>query len=177
MARPLQMVLKTLMPRRAVPGKSVLDPSVTRMRVSVFDLDMLFHVNNGIYLQMADVARWDFLADMGGLRRMRQKRWYPVVAAAAIKFKKSLELNQKFTITTRVLGWDERIIYLEQVFAVGDVVHATIWIAGRFLRVGGKRVPAPDVIELLSPAQPPESPELPPEVAAWARAVDVAPRA
>ncbi len=170
------MTWKTLRPRKAVPGKSVLEPSVTRMRVNPFDLDLLFHVNNGVYLQMADVGRWDFIADLGGISKLRARRWYPVVAAATVKYKRSLQLGQRFTITTRVLGWDERAVYLEQVFAVGDTVHATAWIAGRFLQVGGKRIPMPDVVALLSGGTAPESPELPAEVAAWARAVDVAPR-
>jgi len=176
MSRIVQMTLKTLAPRRAVPGMSVLDTSVTKLRVNPFDLDLLFHVNNGIYLQMADVARWDFIADLGGISKMRAKRWYPVVAAASIKYKKSLQLGQRVTITTRVLGWDERVFYIEQVFTSGDTLHATAWIAGRFLAVGGKRIPAPEVVELLSNGTVPPSPELPPELAAWAKAVDVSPR-
>jgi len=176
MSRVLQMTAKTLLPRRAVPGKSVLDPSITTLRVNPFDLDLLFHVNNGVYLQMADVARWDLIADLGGISKMRHQRWYPVVAAASVKYKKSLQLGQQVTITTRVLGWDERVCYLEQVFTSGETLHATAWIAGRFLKVGGARIPAPEVVELLSNGPVPPSPELPPEIAAWAKAVDVAPR-
>jgi len=176
MSRVVQMAFKTLAPRRAVPGKSILEPSVTQLRVNVLDLDMLFHVNNGIYLQMADVARWDYLSDLGGLGKLRRKRWYPVVAAASVKYKRSMKLGEKITITTRVLGWDERCVYLEQVFTSGDKLNATAWIAARFLQVGGKRLDMPEVLELLADGEVPNSPELPAEVASWARAVDVAPR-
>jgi len=178
MSRVVQMVAKTLLPRKAVPGKSILEPSVTKLRVNVLDLDMLFHVNNGIYLQMADVARWDYLSDLDGMAKLRNKRWYPVVAAASVKYKRSMKLGEKITITTRVLGWDERCVYLEQVFtSQGGSLHATAWIAARFLQVGGERVAMPDVLELLSDGPVPPSPDLPTEVANWARAVDVAPRA
>jgi len=176
MSRVLQMTLKTLRPRRPVPGMGVLDPSVTTLRVNPFDLDLLFHVNNGVYLQMADVARWDYIADLGGIAKMRARRWYPVVAAASVKYRRSLKLGQQVTITTRVLGWDKRCVYLEQVFTSGGKLHATAWIAARFLAVGGARIPMPDVIDVLSDGDAPPSPELPKEVAAWARSVDVVPR-
>ena len=177
MSRVVQMLGRTLIPRRAVPGKGILEPSVTKLRVNVFDLDMLFHVNNGIYLQMADIARWDYLSDLNGMAKLRSKRWYPVVAAASVKYKRSMKLGEKITITTRVLGWDERCVYVEQVFtSKGGKLYATAWIAARFLQVGGKRIDLPEVLELLSDGPVPPSPELPEAVAAWARAVDVSPR-
>ena len=104
------------MPRRAVPGRGVLDPSVTRMRVHPGDLDFYLHVNNGVYLQMMDIARSNFIADVGGFGLLKDKGWYPVVAASTMKYRRSLQLGDRFEITTRVLGWDERVVYLEQVF-------------------------------------------------------------
>jgi YbgC/YbaW family acyl-CoA thioester hydrolase len=174
--RVLQLAWKTLRPRKSVPGMGVLDPSVTEMRVHPGDLDVLFHVNNGVYLQMADVARWNYMADLDGFRRLGERRWYPVVAASTVKYKRSLQLWDRFRITTRVLGWDERVVYMEQVFTRGDEVCATAWIAGRFLSRDGSRIPLPDVVALLGDEAPPASPELPPEVTAWARAVGVAHR-
>ena len=57
-------------PRRPVPGQGLLDPSVTRMRVRPADLDFYLHVNNGVYLQMMDVARSNYIADIGGFLGM-----------------------------------------------------------------------------------------------------------
>ncbi|WP_170220608.1 acyl-CoA thioesterase [Xylanimonas allomyrinae] len=172
----LQLAWKTFRPRKPVPGMGVLDPSVTEMRVHPGDLDVLLHVNNGVYLQMADVARWNFVADLDGSTRLGDRRWYPVVAASTVKYRRSLQLWDRFRITTRVLGWDERIVYLEQVFTRGDDVCATAWLAGRFLSKDGSRIPMPDVIALLGQDAPPASPPLPAEVTAWARSLDVAHR-
>ena len=105
------------MPRKAVPGRGVLEPSVTRMRVHPGDLDFYLHVNNGVYLQMMDVARSNFIADLGGFPLLKKKGWYPVVAASTMKYRRSLQLWDRFEIATRVLGWDERVVYLEQVFS------------------------------------------------------------
>jgi YbgC/YbaW family acyl-CoA thioester hydrolase len=174
--RSLQLTWKTFRPRPEIPGRELLEPSVTRMRVNLADLDIYLHVNNGTYLQMADVARWNYIADLGGMRRLAGRRWYPVVAATAIKYRRSLRLGEVFTITTRVLGWDARMLYIEQVFSRGDEVCTTIWLAGRFLSRSGQRIPAQDVIDLLGDDAPATSPQLPDEVAAWARAVDVAAR-
>ncbi len=159
-----------------MPGQGLLDPSVTRMRVRPGDLDIYFHVNNGVYLQMMDVARSHYIADIDGFPALKAKRWFPVVAAQTMTYRRSLKLGQRFEITTRVLGWDERVVYLEQNFTRAGERCARGIVAGRFLTQGtGERVSAPDVVALLSGDV--ESPELPEDVARWAQAVGVAHRA
>lgn len=175
MTRQIQLLLASTRPRRAVPGRGVLDASVTRMRVGPGDLDFYLHVNNGVYLQMMDVARSNLLADLGAIGLLADRGWYPVVAASTMKYRRSLRLGERFEITTRVLGWDERVVYLEQVFTRGGELSARGLVAGRFLARGsGERVPAPDVVGLLGGDL--ASPPLPDDVAGWARAVDVAAR-
>ncbi len=155
----------------------MLDPSVTRVRVLPTDLDLYLHVNNGTYLQMMDVARSNYIADIGGFPPLKEKAWYPVVAASTMTYRRSLRLGDRVHITTRVLGWDERVVYLEQVFTRRGEQCARGVVAGRFLTRGsGERVPAPAVVARLAGEQI-ESPELPDEVLRWARAVDVAHRA
>ncbi|MFK5644913.1 acyl-CoA thioesterase [Ornithinimicrobium sp. LYQ121] len=175
MARQIQLLRTSLRPRRPVPGQGLLDPSGTTMRVRPADLDFYLHVNNGVYLQMMDVARSNYIADLDGYPLLRAKRWYPVVAAQTVSYRRSMRLGQRFEITTRVLGWDERVVYLEQVFTSGGQHCARGLVAGRFLERGsGVRVPAPQAVGLLGPGV--VSPELPEDVASWARAVDVAHR-
>ena len=172
----LQLTWASLRPRKPIPGQKLLDPSVTRMRVHPGDLDLYLHVNNGSYLQMMDVARSNFVADLGGFALLGGRRWYPVVAASTMTYKRSLRLGNRFEITTRVLGWDERVVYLEQAFTCRGQLYGRGYVAGRFLGPGQERIPAPDVVALLGPDVPARSPELPADVAAWARAVDVAHR-
>lgn len=175
MARQLDILRALLRPRPPIPGQGILDPSVTRMRVRPSDLDIYLHVNNGVYLQMMDVARTNLIADIGGFPLLKQARWYPVVAAQTVSYRRSLKLGQVFEITTRVVGWDERMIYLEQVFTRGAEHVARGLVAGRFLTRGNNdRVPAPKVVALLAGEVP--HVELPEDVAQWARAIDVAHR-
>lgn len=173
----IQLTWASLRPRKPVPGMTILDPSVTTMRVHPGDLDFYGHVNNGVYLQMMDIARSNFIADLDGFHRLGDRKWYPVVAASTMRYKRSLKLWDKFEITTRVLGWDERIAYLQQDFTCRGQLYAQGYVAGRFLGPKAARIAAPDVVALLGSSAPPESPVLPDDVAAWARALDVAHRA
>ncbi|WP_108718217.1 acyl-CoA thioesterase [Miniimonas sp. S16] len=173
MARQLHLLRATVRPRRPVPGIDPLGVSITRMRVLPTDLDLYLHVNNGTYLQMMDVARSNYIADLAGFQRLAKHRWYPVVASSTMTYRASLRPFQAFEIHTRMVGWDERITYLEQVFLRGETECARGLVAGRFLQRGtGARVPAADVVELLAPGL--AQPELPAHVAEWAHAVGVA---
>ncbi|WP_256839391.1 acyl-CoA thioesterase, partial [Ornithinimicrobium faecis] len=112
MARQLALLRALLRPRAEIPGQGLLDPSTTTMRVRPADLDIYLHVNNGVYLQMMDVARTNYIADLGGFGLLKAKGWYPVVAAQTVSYRRSLTLGQRFEIRTSVVGWDERVIYL-----------------------------------------------------------------
>lgn len=175
MTRQIRLALATFRPRKAIPGQTVLDPSTTLTRVRPGDLDVYRHMNNAVYLNMMDTARTNLLADCGGMTRLNARGWYPVVAASTVKYKRSLVLWEPVEVTSRVLGWDARIVYLEQVVTTRGNLAARGIIAGRFLAKDGSRIPAQDIADLL--AEPGiASPELPADVLAWARAIDVAHR-
>ena len=175
MARMLQLTWTGLFPRRVRPGQTLLDPSVTRMRVMLQDLDSNLHVNNGTYLQMMDVARNNQIADLGMFSLARTKGWAPVVAASTVKYRRSLKPFERFEITSRILGWDARMFYMEQVFTRGEQLCARGVIASRFLDRKGNRISPLSVVRDATGESTP-SPELPDDVAAWARAIDVAHR-
>lgn len=103
---------------------------------------------------------------------IRKQGWYPVVAAETIQFKKSLTLGQRFTITTHILGWDEKSIFLEQRDTRGTHCIATATIDARFLsKKGGKVTPA----QGYKPAGYDQStPELPEYVYRWKESVQLA---
>lgn len=177
----LQLAWTGTFPRKRVPGRSILDSSTYTMRVLPQDLDLLMHVNNGSYLQLMDVARFRHIAESGGAELGRRNKWGAVVAASTMKYRRSLQLFDTFQLTTRVLGWDERCFYMEQVFTRRDKFCARGVVAARFLHQHtGDRIAPPVVVATLAESEgmptPPESPRLPDDVAAWARAWDVAPR-
>jgi acyl-CoA thioesterase FadM len=144
---------------------SALGPCRTRFRVWPGDIDVLFHVNNGVYLSMLDIARVDMMLRSGALRRLRARRFYPVVAAQTIRYRRSLRLFERFEVETRVVGWDEQAFLITHAFLRGDEVVAEAVVRVRFLAQGGKKPPSAEVLELLDMSGP--SPVLPESIAVW----------
>lgn len=150
---------------------SLWDETRTPFRVTLTDLDPLRHVNNGKYLSMLDLGRLDLMLRSGFWGAIAERGWYPVVSAQTITYKRSLTLGQRFELVTRVLGIDERAVYLEQTFVRRGVVVARAVVQGRFLRKSGGTVP-PE--ELLAAAGAPERDlTLPAWVHEWAGATRI----
>lgn len=142
---------------------SILGPARTAFRVWPTDLDVLMHVNNGVYLSLMDLGRVDLMLRSGMYHRFRARGWYPVVVAQTIQYRRSLTLFQPFEIETRVLGWDDKAILLAQEFhrPNGEVL-ATALVRARFLSKTGT-VPMQEFIAALGDPAPPG------EIPAYAR--------
>ncbi|WFR67438.1 thioesterase family protein [Curtobacterium flaccumfaciens] len=126
---------------------SLWDEVRTPFRVTLTDLDPLRHVNNGKYLSMLDLGRLDLMVRSGFWGEIAEHGWYPVVSAQTITYKRSLTLGQRFELVTRVLGVDDRAVYLEQTFVRRGSVVARAVVQGRFLRKTGGTVPTAELLE------------------------------
>src|SRR3954471_6483945 len=122
------------------PRCELLGPTRKRFIVWPPDLDVLFHVNNGVYLSMLDVARVDLMLRSGIGRRLRKTGIYPVVAAQTIRYRRSLQLFQTFEVETKVIGWDEKAFILQHNFIRRGEVVAEAVVRSRFLKRRGGTV-------------------------------------
>jgi acyl-CoA thioesterase FadM len=145
----------------------VMGPVRKRFIVWPPDLDVLGHVNNGVYLSMLDVARVDLMLRSGMAPKLRRAGFYPVVAAETIRFRRSLQLFQAFEVETTVIGWDEKAILIQHQFWRGAELSAEAFIRARFLKRKGGTVSTKELLDLIGWEQP--APELPSWVAAWNR--------
>src|SRR5687768_7148163 len=109
-------LLWTLVAARFRSRVPTLGPVQTPFRVWPTDLDVLMHVNNGVYLSMMDLGRIDLMTRSGLFATINERGWYPVVTAQTIQYRRSLKLFDRFDIVTRVLAWDDKTIMLEQRF-------------------------------------------------------------
>ncbi|KRF08741.1 4-hydroxybenzoyl-CoA thioesterase [Arthrobacter sp. Soil782] len=116
---------------------SMWDSASLPQRVQLTDIDIAMHVNNGMYLSLMDLGRFDLMIRSGIWKLMRRKGWTPVVNAETITFRKSLQLGQRYTIETRIMGFDERAIYFEQRMVHGGEIYARAYIATRLLSSDG----------------------------------------
>ncbi|NNG02495.1 MAG: thioesterase family protein [Inquilinus sp.] len=138
--------------------------SVVRFRVWPHDLDLNLHMNNGRYLALMDLGRLDLMLRLGLGPAIVGGRWMPVLASAVIRFRRSLAPFQRFALRTRVLGWDEKWIFMEHVFEVDGHIAARALVKGAF-RVNRGTVPAAEVVT--AAGWSPVSPEMPRYVAEW----------
>lgn len=174
----LRTMLHMLVSSRRGPRLGHYDVARTNFRVLPTDQDILNHMNNGVYLSIMDVARFDMLVRNGVWSIFKERGWYPVVVAETISFRKSLELWQKFTIESRILGFDDKAVYVEQRFVRPDgegnpEIYAQGFIRGRFLKRSGGVVSIDDLVEAVGAV--PESMDVPEWLLRWAPDVALAP--
>lgn len=108
-----------------------------RVRTLPTDIDILGHMNNGRYLSLFDLGRWDLLVRTGMADVMKRNDWYAVVSAETITFRKSLQLWQRFDVETRLLGHDDRAIYMEHRAVVRGEIYARAIVRARMLKRAG----------------------------------------
>lgn len=150
------------------PRLRALDESVVPLRVLPSDLDTNLHLNNGRYLTLMDLGRVDLLVRMGVVGEMRRRRWGAVVASAAIRFRRPLNLFQRFELRSRLLCWDDRWFYMEQRFVRAGDTAAVAIVKARFMAADGRRLSPAEVVAATEHAM--ESPPMPAGVRAWVQA-------
>ncbi|MFD2264045.1 thioesterase family protein [Lacibacterium aquatile] len=144
-----------------------LEPAELGLLTFPNDLDINLHVNNGRYLSLLDLGRVDLMQRSGLWRHFFRRRWLPVVAGVMVRFRRSLKVCQRFTLTTRILGWDERFFYMEQQIVTPKGVAMIAYVRGCFVAPGG---PLPTAVVLAEIGVTELSPELPEAVRHWAAA-------
>ena len=129
-------ILHMLRSRRA-PKLHALDVGTVRFRVLPTDLDVLGHMNNGVYFSIMDLGRMDLMIRAGSWKLLRERGWYPVMANETMSFRKSLQPWQLFDLETRIVGVDAKGVYVEQRFVVEGEIYAQAMTRARFLKKNG----------------------------------------
>ena len=137
-------------------------------RVWPTDIDLLMHMNNGRYLSYMDLGRVDLIERTGIQAKLSAHGIYAVVAAQTITYRRSINLFQRFSIESRLLGADERSVFIEQRFVVRGQLHARAIVRGRLIKKGEGPVPMSKISEITGFDW--QSLEVPPEILAWSEA-------
>ncbi len=139
---------------RRKPELGHYDVARTKFITLPTDLDSNWHMNNGKFFSIMDIARTDLVVRSGVWAIMRKRGWYPVVVGETLSFRKSLNLWQRFTIESRVLGFDDKAVTVEQRFLVKnkdgvEEIHAQGFVRARFLKKSGGTVTNAELIEAI----------------------------
>jgi len=80
------------------------------------DLDLMFHMNNARYLRECDFARYKLLITSGLGIALRKTGYSMVLGASTIRYRRSIGLFDRFTVSTKVVAWDEKSLFIEHTF-------------------------------------------------------------
>jgi acyl-CoA thioesterase FadM len=139
----------------------VFEDSIVYFRVLPHDLDFNLHMTNSRYLSVMDLARVDRLVRTGLGKLVFQEKWGTVLGASYIRFRKSLNLFQKYAIRTQVIGVDEKWFYIQHLFEVKGQIVAMGFVKALFLKKG-KSIPTKNVIMALGDKDDFKAPPKPP---------------
>jgi acyl-CoA thioesterase FadM len=93
----------------------LLDESVLDLRVLPNDIDIT-KATSDRYSALMDLGRIDYACRCGLRNAMFKKNWIPVATFITIRFRYPLKIFQKYQLKTRLIWWDERTFYFEQIF-------------------------------------------------------------
>lgn len=125
--------------RRGAVG--LLDECVLTFRVMPADLDINLHMNNGRYLQLMDLGRFDYIIRIGLFGETRRRRWMPLVGSETIRFRRSLAPFQRCRLHTRLVHWDDKWFFFEQRFTARGELIASGMVKALLRGPGGNIAP------------------------------------
>jgi thioesterase-3 len=106
-------------------------------------LDTFGHINNAVYLQLFEEARWEWITNNGyGLAKVKETGLGPTLLEVNVKFIKEITLRQKITIESKVISYIKKICVLEQEMKneTGEVCCQSRFTIGLFDTVARKLV-------------------------------------
>ncbi|MGW8483050.1 acyl-CoA thioesterase [Microbacterium sp. NPDC055903] len=157
--------------RRRLSREGRLAPtavSTVRLTTLPTDIDLLGHMNNGRYLSLFDLGRWDLLTRTGMTDVMKRNGWYAVVAGETITFRKSLQLWQRFDVESRLLGHDDKSIYMEHRAVVDGEIYTRAIVRARMLKRSGGTLSHDELFAAVG--RPEGLPDVEPWMHEWATA-------
>ena len=161
---PYLRLFKEIVKAKRAPRLGLLDTHISQHICWPWDIDPWMELNNGRTLTLFDLGRVPLGIRTGLDKVVLKHRWGMAIAGNSTRYRRRVTVFQKLTQVSRVLGWDDRFVYLEQSFWRDGDCTASMLLRSAFIRKGGM-VPPAEVLEALG--QPVESPELPDWVKAW----------
>jgi acyl-CoA thioesterase FadM len=137
-----------------------------RMRVLPNDLDINLHMNNARYLALFDIAGVGFVIRVGFGQHVVSSKLRPLIGGRIIRFRFGLRPFEGFTISTRVLCWDEKWFYFDQRMETQRGTAAILLTKGLVRdSVRGETIRPEEIVQSLGGSQ--RTSGITPEVSQW----------
>ncbi|MCQ0969498.1 acyl-CoA thioesterase (plasmid) [Paracoccus sp. TK19116] len=161
---PFVRFAKEMIKFRSASALGPLDAHVSTHRCWPWDLDPWIELNNGRTLTLYDLGRIPLASRTGLVRILRAKGWGITVAGNSVRYRRRIRAFDRFSMVSRVIGWDHRFVYMEQsMWRDGECCNHML-IRSAVTSKNGIVAPH-EVMAALGLAH--ESPELPAWVQAW----------
>lgn len=140
------------------------------------DLDLNGHMNNGRYLTIMDLGRMDFVLRIGLAGYVFRNKYIPVLSSVQMRYRIPLLPFQKYTLTTHILCWDDKWVYMEHRFIIrggkkdGAVAAIGLVKGSFFSRRTRATIPTANLMRAIG--KDIASPPAPAYIARWAQAED-----
>ncbi|XP_035907587.1 protein THEM6 [Anopheles stephensi] len=116
----LRMCLCVVSARYLKKRMHILDTGTVAGLCLTNDIDtLLYHMNNARYLREIDFARVDFYERTSLYRTIRSKGGSVVQGATTIRYRRFIRPFTRFTISSRIVYWDNQSIFMEHRFLGG----------------------------------------------------------
>src|SRR5262249_38338982 len=90
-----------------------------------YELDSFGHVNNSVYLNYLEYARWKMLAEEGiTLEQITRDKLWPVISAIEIQYKRPAFMGDQLEVRTRIVEYGKARFQFEQLIFPGQTLIA-----------------------------------------------------
>jgi acyl-CoA thioesterase FadM len=132
----------------------VFDELSMRFRCWPSDIDLNLHLTNSRYHSFMDIVRVAMMIRQGTWRRLRAAKLLPVLGSSSIRYRRAVNPFQAFDVTSRLITWDEKWLYIGHRIVVGADVAATAAVKVAFIGPNG-RVPTAELLAIIGHAGDP----------------------
>ncbi|XP_050297926.1 protein THEM6 [Anthonomus grandis grandis] len=129
------------------------------------DLDIFFkHMNNARYLRELDFARFHFYDRTGIYEEIKKVNGHALQTATNIRYRRTIPLGDRYKVTTKLITWDEKTLYIEQQFITlsDNFIRAIVWSKQNTIGLN-----VPEIMARLGSHDVSYRPPTPPELADW----------
>lgn len=162
---PFVRLIKEIIKHRNSPPLGLGDVHVSTHVCWPQDIDLWVELNNGRTLTLYDLGRIPMGRRAGLLDALKANGWGLTVAGVSVRYRRRIRPFERFTIRSRLAGWDGRFFYIDQSIwkASGECANQALYRTA--VTSANGIVPPPEVAQAMGFA--PESPALPDWVSAW----------
>lgn len=146
----LRLAINVFKARRKAKFEHPFMVSKIPMKVMPSDIDIFMEMNNGRYLTLMDIGRFDVGARVGLFEILKKNDWGLMVGAVSTRYRNRFRLFQKFTLNTKMLYFDDRWFYFHQWFVgKNGKVHASFLVRTAVTSKNGL-VPTTEVVDKMN---------------------------